>query len=466
MAEPTGKDHNCVLCNLTDSSQLRNPEKKLHVNFTATVSIKIPHTAWAASDKRLWRSLTVESPRSVLLDIKLLWKQGTFPEEWSHVSESLGHVLSISPLWQHLGLSTSLEIPSHSRIYITLNSLHHTTLPSTLHLPTSSVRSIQWTFDFSPYYTRPKSAGLQVDHILPLFDECVELFLNNKVGALSLTGGLFMPGASQQIRGSMASMEAITSTLARYASQCDDYTLFKSRIKRIANKIESVSPIAEQAIDLQNALRCQVYHQILKALQGTRLRRKTHFRSSSRAENELLSQPLEKFQDLFDGTRNMLSQDDNDDEAIRDNEDERSDFEDLFEEEDNYSDFEDLLEDTRAIRQEIGDDMTPDSPYPVQNSSSEQDHSSAIHNDYDMASECSDFGFTMLEDSYITAPSQQYGTQLTSHDEEYDYFTDIESPRTPVPSSSPIEKIPPTPTMKLRNAQPFWENEESLMMLF
>lgn len=42
------------------------------------------------------------------MDIELLWKQSTFPEEWSHVSESLGHVLSISPVWSY---STLIWLP-------------------------------------------------------------------------------------------------------------------------------------------------------------------------------------------------------------------------------------------------------------------------------------------------------------------------------------------------------------------
>ncbi|KAK6334265.1 hypothetical protein TWF730_003479 [Orbilia blumenaviensis] len=479
--DTTGKDHSFTVRHLTDSIQLRSSEKKLHVNFKATVLVRVPHPVWTEatavageegagklSKKKLWRSLAVESSQNILLDVKLLWKQNTLPEEWSHLSESLGQALSRSPLWQQLGLSTSLEIPSHGTIHITLTSSHYTALPSTLHLPTSSVQSIQWCFNFTPYCTRPKSAGLQLDHILPLFDECVDSFLNNKVGA--------------QIRSSMAAVESITSTLARYASQCDDYTSFKSRIRHIKDKIESASPIAEQAMDLQKALRCQIYHQVLKALQGTRLRKKIRYRSSSRAENELLSQPLERFQDLFDGTRNMLSQDDNDDddegrkfdgEGMQDNEGERSEFEDLFEEEDNYSDFEDLLEETNAIRQEINNDMVPDSPTPAP---TPQIQPTGTQNECDMASECSDFGFTMLEDSYITAPSQQYhtpqlGLQLTNNnnDEEYDHFTDIEAPPTPIlfssSSSIPIENDPPPPIINPQHIQqPFWENEESLMM--
>ncbi|KAK6499592.1 hypothetical protein TWF481_009957 [Arthrobotrys musiformis] len=483
--------HSRVLRRITDSIRLRNAENKLHLNFEATVLIKIPHPAWLSSlsslsssslspipipssdSNPLWRSLAVEGSQNIPLEIKLLWNQDPFPEEWSHVSESLGRVLSKSQLWQQLGLCTSLQIPSHDVIYITFNSPHYTTLPPTLHLPTSSVHSIKWTFDFSPYATRPKSASLQLTHILPLFDECINLFLNNKAGSLSLTGGLFVPGSAQQIRNSMASVEAITSTLARYASQCDDYTLFRSRIKQIKDKIEFASPIAEQAIDLQKALSTQVYHQVLRALQGTRLRRKTHYRSSSLAENELLSQPLEKFQDLFDSTRNMLSQDDNDDDGMIEdgNEEDRSDFEDLFGEEregyDNYSDFEDLLEETRAIRQEIGEDMTPDSPTPVRDSTPTQGQTSSTRDGYDMASECSDFGFTMLEDSYATAPSQQYHTPpFASNDEEYDHFTDLEPPSTPVPSFNPVHNTPKPLNAGFCQPQPFWENEESLMMLF
>lgn len=265
----------------------------------------------------------------------------------------------------------------------------------------------------------------------------------------------------------MASVETITSTLARYASQCDDYTLFKSRIKQIKDKIEHAGPIAERAIDLQKALSSQVYHQVLKALQGTRLGRKTHYRSGSFAENELLARPLEKFQDLFDGTRNMLSQDDSDDEGMLE-EAERSDFEDLFEEEeDNYSDFEDLLEETRAIRQDTGDDMTPDSPTPARNSISQRGQSSGARNDYDMASECSDFGFTLLEDTCTTAPSQQYRTSPLANkdDEGYDRSADLEAPLTPVPSSSPIRNTLRALTTRPRSSQPFWENEESLVML-
>ncbi|KAK6497975.1 hypothetical protein TWF506_004220 [Arthrobotrys conoides] len=500
MAELVGKDHNqsqdhsCVLHHLTDSIRLRNAQNKLHVNFNATVLIKIPHPAWLSSStspqsppsdkaKALWRTLAVKGSQKVPLIIRLLWKQEIFPEEWSHVSESLGQVLCKSQLWHHLGLFTSLEIPSHHIIYITFTSSHYTSLPPTLHLPTSSIQSIHWVFDFSPYANRPKSAGLRFDHIQPLFDACVNLFLNNKAGSLSLTGGLF------HLRSSMASVEAITSTLARYASQCDDYTLFRSRIKQIKDKIGYAGPIAEQAIDLQKALSTQVYHQILKALQGTRLKKKTHYRSSSLAENELLAQPLEKFQDLFDGTRNMLSQDDNDDdegmmednnedersdfedlfdEGEDNNEDERSDFEDLFDEgEDNYSDFEDLLEETREIRQDIGNDMTPDSPTPALNSTSQQDQMPSAQRGYNMASECSDFGFTLLEDSYTTVPSQQYCTPpLADNDEEYDHFTDLEAPLTPFLSSSPIQNTTQTLTMRPRPSQPFWENEESLIMLF
>ncbi|KAK6347673.1 hypothetical protein TWF718_005512 [Orbilia javanica] len=512
MAEPTGKDRDCgntcVLQQVTDSIRLRNAQKKLHLDFKATVFIKIPHTAWLSpppssssppppppppppqsvksppsdKSKALWRSLAVQSSQKILLDIRLSWKQNRFPQEWSHVSESLGQVLSRSQLWHLLGLSTSLEIPSHDIIYITFTSSHHTSLPSTLHLPTSSLQSIRWVFDFIPYWDRPKSAGLQLDHIQPLFDECVNIFLNNKAGALTLTGGLFVPGSPQQIRSSMASVEAITSTLARYTSQCDDYTLFKSRIRQIRDKIEQTGPIAE-AIDLQKALGSQVYHQVLKALQGTRLRRKTHYRSSSLAENELLSQPLEKFQDLFDGTRHMLSQDDDDDDdgMMEDNNDDdtRSEFEDLFGEEqergedgeDNYSDFEDLLEETREIRQDIGDDMTPDSPTPAHDSITQQDQLSSTQNDYNMASECSDFGFTLFEledSSYTTAPSQKHCTPpLINDDEEYDHFTDLEEPLTPVSSPSPLRQSPllTSPAKPPRFPQPFWENEESLMML-
>ncbi|KAF3087504.1 hypothetical protein TWF102_010333 [Orbilia oligospora] len=489
----THRDNSCLLHHITDSIRLRNAQNKLHLNFNATVSINIPHPAWlppstststspspssppsSDGNKTVWRALAVEGSQKVLLNIRLLWKQNIFPEEWSHVSESLGRVLCKSQLWHLFGLSASLEIPSHDIIYITLSSPHYTSLPPTLHLPTSSIRSIHWLFDFTPYATRPKSAGLRFDHIQPLFDECVNLFFNNKAGSLSLTGGLFVPGSSQHIRSSMASVEAITSTLARYASQCDDYTLFRSRIKQIKDKIEYAGPIAEQAIDLQKALSTQIYHQILKALQGTRLKKRTHYRSSSLAENELLAQPLEKFQDLFDGTRTMLSQDDNDDDddgMMEDNnEDERSDFEDLFEGGgDNYSDFEDLLEETREIRQDIGDDMTPDSPTPVvnSNSASQQDQTSCAQNDYNMASECSDFGFTLLEDSYTTTiPSQQYCTPpLANNDEDYDHFTDIEAPLTSILPPSPTENITQIITARPCASQPFWENEESLMMLF
>ncbi|KAK6524289.1 hypothetical protein TWF694_005943 [Orbilia ellipsospora] len=404
--EYTRMDHSCRLRIHTDSLQLRDPEKKLHVHFTAAVLAKLPHKIWAI--EKQWQLLAVEAPQNLLLDIKLLWKSEPLRGEWSSLTESLGKALTKTKLWEQLGFAPSLQIPSHDRINIILNSKNHTALPPGLSLPTSNIFAISWTFDFKPY-SRTRIVELQLHHIHSLVDDCISSFLNNKLGAQGVTGGLLVPGVLQQIRSSMAAMEAITSTLARYAAQCDDYSKFRMKIKQFKAKVRSVGPAVGIASDLPNVIKNQIYYQIFRAIQSARLKKKYCFESASDAETELLSQPLERFQDLFERTGSLIFSQDSETRYA----DESSEFEDLFDEEDNYSDFEDLLEETKGMNvEESGDEMTPDTPRapspiipPLIFDSHYFRASQFIQYDDDMVSEFSDSDVALFDEKFANSVS-------------------------------------------------------------
>ncbi|KAK6358855.1 hypothetical protein TWF696_000035 [Orbilia brochopaga] len=459
-------DHSCLHDVQMTSLQLQCPQSQLLVDFAASVSVRVPHKHWALGENPLWRALAVEGSQNVPLDIKLLWNHGALPEAWSSLAEFLGQAISEAALWGQLGLVASLAIPSHDSVSLTLHSTYHIALPPDLLLPTSAIQAIRWTLAFTSI-SQVHVACPPLQHIQPLVDDCINSFLNDRRGAPAIAGGLLTPGISQQIRSAMTSIEAITSTLARYASQCDDYGQFRLKIETLKETIASVSHVTDEAIDLQGIIKGQVYHQIMRALQSTRSRKRTKF-TSSNSENELLSKPLERFQDLFEDSRALLSNEEAGDEGEAANgEAEQSDFEDLFEEcDDNYSDFEDLLEETQETRppNQENTDMIPDSPAPappqnILNSQHSQNH------DFDMTSDRSESEYTMLDDSLATSASA-----YACEGDDYNDFCDIESSQPPMPYSILIEKnLESAPgkeaSLAFRTKNVVDEEERMLMML-
>ncbi|EWC45851.1 hypothetical protein DRE_04858 [Drechslerella stenobrocha 248] len=421
--------HGCVLEVPTNSLQLRDPKNQLRVNFTASITMKVPHKHWVVGHHPPWRTLAVEGPQNVPWEIKLLWKRDALPEAWASLSETLGQALSRAAFWQQLGLTASLSIPSHDNICITFHSACQTSLPPDVLLPTSTVQGIHWALDFTPY-PQAKFAHLQLQHIQPLVDDCINLFLNDKLGAPHITGGFLTPSISQK------------------------------------NKVASMSNVVEEAVDLHEIIKSQIYHQILRAFQGTRPRKKLKFTSSSSSSssistNELLSQPLEKFHDLFGRARSLLSQEgDTDDEGTVDAE--TTEFEDIFEDEsndDNYSDFEDLFQEAQdALKSNRGhEEMTPDSPTAP----------AMLYPGFDIILEHSDSDFTMLDDSLVTSVSAHaYNNNLN------DSFSDFESPPPTHPSSVQIENrlgsAPDEgpPALQVTKKGREWEEESILMMMF
>ncbi|KAF3917492.1 hypothetical protein ABW21_db0204059 [Orbilia brochopaga] len=466
------EDHSCLHDAQTNALQLRCSQKQLLLDFTASVSVRVPHKYWALGKDALWRELAVEGSQNVPLSIKLLWNHSALPEEWSSVAESLGQYISKASLWDELGLVTSLAIPSNDHISITLHSTYHAALPPDLPLPTSTIQAIRWTLDFTPL-SQVQVACPQLQHIQPLVDDCITSFLNDRRGAPAITGGLFTPGASQQIRSAMASIEAITSTLARYATQFDDYGQFRSKMQALKETVASVSQVRDEAIDLQGLIKGQVYHQIMRAMQNTRPRRKIKF-TSSNSENELLSKPLEKFQDLFENSRSLFSQEEEEEDAsdecavAADGDAEQSEFEDLFGEcDDNYSDFEDLSQDTKETSRSTleHNDMNPDSPA---STSAPLYYLTKLQcsqpRDFDMTSEHSGSDYTMLDESLPTTAS------TCTHDGDDDKdLCDIGAPPLPMPCSVLIEKDPKSdsgkPAPQAFHAKNEEEEESMLMML-
>ncbi|EPS35701.1 hypothetical protein H072_10853 [Dactylellina haptotyla CBS 200.50] len=468
MAEHRQSGQSYALQLQTDSLSLQDPKSKLRVKFTASVSTKLPHKTWTIRER--WRCLAVEGSQNVLLDVKLLWKSGALQREGSPLCEALGQVLSQARFWEQLDLVASLEMPSHDHIKIKLNSKNYTSLPQDLCLPTIAVLSINWAFDFTPC-PHMKFIDLQLRDIQPLVEECIDTFLNNKLGASNITGGMLNPGTLQQTRSAMPSIEAITSTLARYAAQCGDYGQFKTKMMQLKDKVGAVGLVAEEAVDLQNVIKGQVYHQILRALQIPRFKKKHRFRSESNSENELLCKPLERFQDLFARTGSLILSKAGDD-CNKASEAEDIDFEDLFEEEDNYSDFEDLIKEAKKVAlDEASDDMTPDSPKMAvcleRPSDSQFDlvpHS--IQNDYDMTSECSgapsEIDFVMLDDS--TAGSTELRSAVPIENEYDDCFASLDGHPSASQSSSSIERV--SSSDENQQLATLWANEEFMQMLF
>ncbi|KAF3915897.1 hypothetical protein AA313_de0203791 [Arthrobotrys entomopaga] len=241
-------------------------------------------------------------------------------------------------------------------------------------------------------------------------------------------------------------------------------------MKQFTAKVSCVGPAAEIASDLQNVIKNQIYHQILRAIQSARIKKKYCFESSSDAENELLSQPLEKFQDLFERTGSLIFSQESKTRCA----DESSEFEDLFDEEDNYSDFEDLLQETKAINiDESSDEMTPDTPSapspsvtaPVLDSQNFW-ASQILQCDDDMVSEFSDLDFTMFDENLANS-NEGHGTRPATddNDEEYDdclIRTTTDSSEPPLHSSA--EDI--APVDEQQNCAVFRPNEETTQMLF
>ncbi|KAF3934701.1 hypothetical protein ABW20_dc0105617 [Dactylellina cionopaga] len=232
-------------------------------------------------------------------------------------------------------------------------------------------------------------------------------------------------------------------------------------MNQLNEKVSSLV-VPERTVDLPKVIKNQIYHQIVKALQSPRLRKKQHFKSTSNDVNELISQPLEKFQDLFARTGSLLLSPAGDE--IGDD-DENSEFEDLFEDEDNYSDFEDLLEETKGINlNRVDNKVSPHSHAVAEETSSTQhpEPSSQIpQHDYDMASDRSDSEYTMIGDTSTKITNPHYDTDFFEIDECY---FDVGHPLSQSPSSSLTEKT--LPTDENTQSAALWRDEESMLMMF
>src|SRR5947209_11566215 len=96
---------------LVTDIQLRDGVNKLFLDLSACFQLRIPHKGWLEDD--MWKQLMAQASTNLIvcirhealpspsdgmillqLSVKLLWKHGALPTEWSFITDGIGKILA------------------------------------------------------------------------------------------------------------------------------------------------------------------------------------------------------------------------------------------------------------------------------------------------------------------------------------------------------------------------------------